>query len=157
MVALCILLIVMVGLMSMTIVAISTTENQGHLAARTAEYAEDKMEQLLALSYSDSISDTTVFPSNSSGGTGLSVGGGLNTASPVTGYVDYLDSSGNLLTTPGGVAPATWYYMRLWQISSPTGTTNLKQISVLTQTATDVGSKGALPQSTIVTLKSNPF
>ena len=157
MVALCILLIVSVGVMSMTITAIATTENQGHLAARTAEYAQDKMEQLLALSYDDSTSDTTVFPSNNSGGTGLSVGGNLTTSGPVSGFADYLDSSGNLLTSAGGNAPSGWFYVRVWQISLPSGTTNLKQISVLTKTKTDVGPQGALPQSTVVALKTSPF
>ena len=37
------------GIMSMAIVATLTTENQGHLAARTIEYAQDKLEQLIAL------------------------------------------------------------------------------------------------------------
>ena len=43
------LVTLMAGLMSMMGIAISTTENQGHLAARTTEYAVDKMEQLLEL------------------------------------------------------------------------------------------------------------
>ena len=45
-----ILLVVMTGLMSVMGVATALTENEGHLAARAAEYAQDKMEQLLALS-----------------------------------------------------------------------------------------------------------
>src|SRR5579863_6844462 len=83
MVALGLLLIIIVGVMSMTLAAIATTENQGHLAARTAEYAQDKMEQLLALAYGDSTTDTTVFPAANSGGTGLSVGGNLSTTGPL--------------------------------------------------------------------------
>lgn len=157
MVALAILLIVVVGLMSMTLVAIGTTENQGHLAARTAEYAQDKMEQLVALSYGDSTSDTTVFPTANSGGTGLAVGGSVDPTSPISGYADYLDSSGNLLASTGGVAPSNWFYIRVWQISIPSGTTNLKQISVVTKLGTDVGPQGALPQSTVVLLKTSPF
>jgi Tfp pilus assembly protein PilV len=49
MIALGILLIASVGIMTMGTVAVSTTENQGHLAARTAEYAQDKIEQLNSL------------------------------------------------------------------------------------------------------------
>ena len=37
----------------MGVVGMMTTENQGHLAARTTEYAQDKMEQLLVLAYGD--------------------------------------------------------------------------------------------------------
>ena len=60
MIALGILLIVSVGILAMTALSISTTENQGHLAARTAEYAQDKMEQLLSLSFNDTKTDTSV-------------------------------------------------------------------------------------------------
>ena len=49
-IALAILLIVATGIMSVALVGIMTTENQGHLAARSAEYAQDKMEQLISLS-----------------------------------------------------------------------------------------------------------
>jgi len=38
-IAAAILLVVLVGLLSMATVATSLTENEGHLAARTAEYA----------------------------------------------------------------------------------------------------------------------
>ena len=60
-ISLAILLIVAVGVMGLGAVAMMTTENQGHLTARTAEYAQDKMEQLLALKYCDATSDTSVF------------------------------------------------------------------------------------------------
>jgi hypothetical protein len=63
-----IMVTMMAGLMSMGAITLATTENQGHLAARTAEYAQDKMEQLLALAYTDAISDTTTFPSSGTGG-----------------------------------------------------------------------------------------
>ncbi len=51
------------------------SENRGHLAARTAEYAQDKMEQLLVLSFADDTTDTRVFPANPAGGTGIEPGG----------------------------------------------------------------------------------
>lgn len=156
-IALALLLIIVAGVMGMTLTAIATTENQGHLAARTAEYAQDKMEQLLSLTYGDTSSDTTVFPSANSGGVGLTVGGSIDPTAPVASYVDYLDASGNLLTSVGGAAPAGWFYIRVWKIENPTGTTNLERISVLAQTKSDVGPQGALPSSTIVALKSYPF
>ena len=110
------LLVVMAGLMGMASIATSTTENQGHLSARTTEYAVDKMEQMLELTYGDSQSNTTVFPSVNTGGTGLVVGGSSNTAAPVVGYADYLDQNGNILCTTASpctaTPPADWYYMR---------------------------------------------
>ena len=159
MVAIGVLLIGTIGVMSIAMIATSTTEKQGHLAARTTEYAQDKMEQLISLAYGDSTTDTTVFPANNSGGTGLSIGGNSDPTAPAAGYVDYLDKSGNPLAVPAGGAPANWYYIRVWAISAPAGTANLKQISVTSKVRSGVGSTGtgALPQSTVVSLKTNPF
>ena len=153
-IATAVLVIVAVGLLGVGVIAMTTTENQGHLAARTTEYAQDKMEQLMALAYGDATSNTTVFPANNAGGTGVAVGGNSNPNAPVNGYVDYLDIDGNLLPSGGG-APAGWFYKRVWQITSPSA--NLKQITVTTIVAASVGGRGQLPQSTVVALKTNPF
>ncbi len=152
MIALCLLLIAAAGIMTMATVAMTTTENQGHLAARTAEYAQDKMEQLLALQYLDTQDDTTVFPSAITGaGTGLTPGGGLNPNAPVVGYSDYVDRSGN----PVG-AGANWQYVRVWQITENVAL-KLKTITVVTQVRNGIGGNGVLPRSTVTCLKSSPF
>ena len=71
-IALGVLLAVAVGVMTLAAISMTTTENQGHLQARTAEYAQDKMEQLLALTFCDFQTDTTVFPAVvNATGTGL--------------------------------------------------------------------------------------
>lgn len=171
MIALAILLIVAAGVMSIATIATSTTETQGHLASRTTEYAQDKMEQLLALAFCDgppntTATDTTVFPAVvDASGTGLagctnlsgnpptaSAGGSLDPANPVTGYVDYLDASGNLVAST-----ASWEYIRVWQISVPSGSSGLKQISVLAQAHYAIGKDGQVPTSTVVALKTFPF
>ena len=148
-----ILLVMLSGLLSMGAVATMHTENQGHLAARTTEYAQDKLEQLLALAYSDSTTNTVVFPAASSGGTGLAVGGGVDTSAPVNGYVDWLGSDGSLLG--GGAAqPAGWSYERVWAITTPSA--GIKQITVTVTVRTAIG--GALvPKSTVVALKASQF
>ena len=168
-IALAILLVISAGVMGLASIAVSTTETQGHLAARTTEYAQDKMEQLLALKFCDGPTngtDTTVFPAVvDATGTGLAgcnnpganpptalAGGGLSVSSPSSGYVDYLDSSGNLVAST-----ANWEYIREWQISIPSGSVGLKQISVLAQARHSVGGKGSVPQSTVVGLKTFPF
>jgi hypothetical protein len=155
-IATAILMTVMAGLMGMAALATSLTENQGHLAARTTEYAVDKMEQLLQLTYGDAQSNTTVFPAVNNGGTGMAVGGSANPAAPVVGYADYLDQSGNVLCTVanpcGAQPPANWYYKRVWQISLPAA--NLKQITVTAIVATSV-ARAQLAQSSVVGLKSN--
>jgi type II secretory pathway pseudopilin PulG len=174
-IALTILVIVTVGVMSVALVAVETTENQGHLQSRAAEYAQDKMEQLISLSYGDgdppatSGTDTTVFPPCSpqtinpaacTTGTGLAVGGSSDPSAPVStpgnGYVDYLDSAGN-----PSAANQNWYYIRVWKIDQPAGTTNLKRITVTAQVRSTVGGTGsgagAVPTATVVSLKTSPF
>src|SRR6266849_9717609 len=147
-IALAMLVIVATGVMGLAAVAVSTTETQGHLAARTAEYSQDKMEQLLALKFCDQSTDTTQFPAiTNPPGAGLagctnlaaatptaSAGGGLSITAPTAGYVDYLDASGNLVAATG-----QWEYIRVWQISVPAGSVGLKQISVLSQARRAVG------------------
>jgi hypothetical protein len=154
MVALAILLVAMAGLLAMDGIATNFTENYGHLAARTAEYAQDKMEQLLVLSYGDAVSDTRVFPSAASGGTGLAAGGSSNPTTPVAGYVDYLDVNGNLVPSTGTTAPTGWYFKRVWAVSSPSA--NLKQVTVTVTVALAFGRQMP-PRSTMVALKSFPF
>ena len=171
-IALAILLICAVGMLGLVAICLTATENQGHLMARTAEYAQDKMEQLLALAYCDASTDTTQLPAQSTGGTGLAgcpvplaspatgtgTGGGSDPNNPVTGYVDYLDSSGNLVTGAGGAAPTSWFYIRVWQVSAgPGGVTQMKLLTVTTRVRTEVGSLGTIPQTTVTVLKTYPF
>jgi prepilin-type N-terminal cleavage/methylation domain-containing protein len=154
-VALALLLIVSAGVLSLAAVAMSTTENQGHLGARTAEYAQDKMEQLLALNYLDVSTDTTVYPAAQGAACppacGLTPGGGLDPNAPVAGYADYVDTSGNPVA-----AGANWQYVRVWQITA-NATDDLKTITVLTQVRADIGQPANLPRTTVACLKSKPF
>jgi hypothetical protein len=163
-----ILCTLMAGLMSMATLAISTTENQGHLAARATEYAQDKMEQLLALVYGDTASDTRSFPAANTGGSGLAVGGSFNIDSPVAFYVDYLDDAGNLCGTTGAscaapvgtTAPSGWFYKRVWKIddhsTDATIPTNLKRITVAAGTSRGFGGS-TRATSYLTALKSSPF
>lgn len=155
-VSLGILAVVAAGILPLALIATKTTENQGHLMARTTEYAQDKLEQLLALSWGDTTADTRVFPATAAGGSGLAIGGSLDPAAPAAQYVDYLDINGNLVTGAGGAAPANWYYQRIWQVTSPRS--NLKQVAVLAIVRSSAaGGAGLIPQSTVVALKTFPF
>lgn len=181
-IALIILFIATAGLMALGVVATMTTENEGHLAARATEYAQDKMEQLISLPFCDNLADTTVFPTTPGGGTGLTIGGSADPDAPVDGYVDYLDADGNPLGG-GAVAPANWYYVRVWEVSAPADATNpaagdcvlpanycnphppsptacfVKQIMVTTKVRFGVGAERgeSLAQSTLTVLKTYPF
>ncbi len=154
-IATALLLVVIAGLGSMGVIGMMTTENQGHLAARTTEYAQDKMEQLLVLAWGDSTTDTRVFPAAAVGGTGLAIGGSASPDDPVAGYVDYLDKSGTLVTGANGAEPANWFYKRAWAVSSPEANL-LKQIVVTVTVESSLG-RTAPPVSTVTALKTFPF
>jgi hypothetical protein len=164
MVALGILMIISLGILTMAIVSMTTTENQGHLAARTTEYAQDKMEQLLGLQFTDGQAgaglgtDTTSIDTVNNtytlgtGGNGLLAGGSLTTRT--NGYVDYLDANGNPLGG-GSTQPTNAFYIRMWQITDTTA--SIKTISVKVSAVTGVNNKNAAPNSTVTSLKSSPF
>jgi hypothetical protein len=172
-VASALLVTLMAGLMAMSSLAIATTENQGHLAARATEYAQDKMEQLLSLDYGNAITDTRSFPAVACTPiatcvAGLTPGGSYNVDSPVAMYVDYLDVSGNLCGTAGAdcpppvgaTPPDKWFYERAWKIddhgTDATLPTNLKRITVAAATSRGFGGS-TRATSYLTVLKSNPF
>ena len=131
------------------------------------------MEQLLALQYGDSISDTRSFPAATSGGTGLTPGGSFDVDSPAASYVDYLDVNGNLCGSASGLAatppcaapvattaPTNWFYKRVWKIDD-TATdaslpANLKRITVAGVTARGFGGT-TRATSYLTVLKTSPF
>src|SRR6266566_508005 len=156
MVAAGILLIVVTGVLPVFILGFQTTEQQGNIATRTTEYAQDKMESLFKLDFNDAATDTTVFPPNAAGGTGLgstmianSTVGAVPPAAAVASYADYLDSNGNLLTSSTGA-----YYTRQWSISTDS-TATLKTITVVVNSLQAAGVKGLAPSAVLVSIKSS--
>jgi len=173
MIAVGMLLVVMAGLLGMASLATQYTENHGHLEARTTEYAQDKMEQLLSIPYGDQTSNTvldaTHLTTQTAGGSGLGpaalavngTAGGINTAAPTNLYVDWLANDGTPLGG-GTAAPANWFYERVWQITCVSGpcnsspTTGIKQITVVATVRSSIG-RALIPKSTIVALKASNF
>ncbi len=153
-VAMAILIVMMLGLLSLSAVATVVMENEGNLMARTSEYAQDKMEQLLALKYGDQVSTTTVFPFISSGGKGLSIGGSSDPSNPQPYYTDFLDANGKLLPTTGIAPPAGWFFKRVWSVTQ--AAPNLKQITVTATAIHGLGHRAA-PKTTMSTFKVYPF
>jgi Tfp pilus assembly protein PilV len=155
MIASLVLLVGILPLVGVFSVAVATNSGQGDIANRTALNAQDKMEQLIALGFSDAASNTTVYPTSTAGGTGLggvmagsATVGSTNPAAPVAGYVDYITFQGVLQTTAAGAM-----YRRQWSISTdPTG--NLKTITVLV-TLPGWSGRGVAPSTTLVCMKSN--
>src|SRR6266566_5213065 len=153
-IAMLILTIGVLGVLGVFSIAITQNWNQGDRSTRSTEYAQDKMEQLLALNFNDGSSNTTSYPTQSSGGTGLggamagnSTVGGVTSGSPVTSYADYIDGSGNLQTTSTGAL-----YIRQWSIST-NASGNLKTITVVARALVS-GNGAAAPSTTLVSMKS---
>ena len=71
MVAAVVLLIGCGATMSLFSVAVAQISSQGDVGTRVTQYAQDKMEQLMVLSFEDFSTDTTVDPLQPTGGTGL--------------------------------------------------------------------------------------
>jgi type II secretory pathway pseudopilin PulG len=174
MMAVALLLVVAVGLLPVFAFGIQTTNQQGDMATRTTEYAQDKMEQLLTLNainltsdgFNDGTTDTTVFPSVTNGSTGCtgsgstvcglggtmaanSTVGSIPPAAPVTYFSDYLDVNGNLLPNSTGAE-----YTRQWKVTTDsTGT--LKTITIVATSLKIAGVKGLSPSTTLVCTKSS--
>ena len=156
MIATAILLIGIVPVMAMFTVAAGKNASQGDIATRTVDYSQDKMEQLLALSFNDGSTDTTVYPVAATGGQGLggtmvasSTVGGTDPAAPVAGYADYLDFDGNLLTDS-----TSSFYTRVWSISTD-ATGFLKTIQVVTAAKSAGGDSGKPPSTKVVSAKAS--
>jgi hypothetical protein len=157
-----ILVIVAAGVVELFGMALSSQKAQVSAAARTAELARDKMEQILrfcgdssneaaaagrltgaSLAGCDSRSSVAQIPA---------IGGDLNTKHPSARYVDYLDASGN------PVSPRSeWQYIRVWQVSvPPSASPSTRQIAVKAQARLALGNSPAA-ESTIVTSRSFPL
>lgn len=153
-IAAAILIIVAAGVLSLFGVALTQNSVQGDHGTRTTEYAQDKMEQLMALSLSDTTSDVTKYPTclsqfQTCSGTGLSAGGSINPTSPEFGYVDYVDINGN------PVASATnAIYIREWLITDDSNSPHqIKTITVMVKKITDVGP--ITPSTVLVSQKGS--
>jgi hypothetical protein len=135
-----ILLVVASGLMNTFLIAIAQDQAQGNIATRTTDYAQEKMESLVAPDFND--------PSLGGAMAADSAVGSVPPQPPVTGYVDYWDSIGN----PAPAATAA--YTRQWTVSTDS-TATLKTITVVVAGKVSRGSFGLAPTTKLVCLKSS--
>jgi len=130
--------------------AVSTASNMSARNSGTALiYAEQKIEQLRALSYTldsaglpitDSTTDTSVYPPAATGGTGLSPSTDNTLQSNTDGYVDYIDNIGRSLGG-GETIPDNTAFIRRWSIEPlPTNPNNVIVIQVLVTRSRDRGT-----------------
>jgi prepilin-type N-terminal cleavage/methylation domain-containing protein len=148
MIAIVVLTVGLLGVLSMFGFAISTNASQGNYATHTTDYAQDKMEQLMGLKFTDTTSTTVGGFTTSTGGTGLTPGGGVTPGAPVTGFVDYIDANGD--PAQASAFTNTFYYVRQWQITL--NADGSKTIVVLVRA---IGIPGSAPSSTLASIKAN--
>lgn len=152
-VAVLIALIVMASVGTTIFVSMSANKNQATETTRITALAQEKMEELLRLNYTDSTTNTTLI-TDASWNVGLTpnsltdlvlISGCPATGSPDVGYVDYLST--NAIPFQGSCASVTSNvigYERRWQITTVAGTTGLKQITVVVYSLNGVAA-GAQP------------
>ena len=136
-------LLALAQVLTFTVMA-SKTHGQG--AAKATAAAQDKMEELINLDFTDTTTNLTVNPPYTSDGVGLTEGGSIPPTVPINGYVDYLDASGARTTSGNAV------FTRQWQIIDDTTFTDLKKI-IVTVTNNRNFKVGENPSTTLVTEK----
>jgi hypothetical protein len=153
------LLILIVGLSAvMSLFAVSMTFNheQGNVGSRASSFAEAKMEELLALTFTDNATDTTVWPPTTAVNTGLcgELGqnascGGVNPAAPVLNFADYLDFQGKRV--PANQA----FFTRQWQIQMENAATrSLKTVTVRVTAKRRLNGAGTAPFTALISYKA---
>jgi Tfp pilus assembly protein PilV len=176
-------LIAVVGLFSvggLIFQAMVTNKNHGTEVTRATIYAQDKMEKLLSLNFSNCTQAASAQPSScnttnvsASGWTdGLLAGGAIGPSVQATcpssgasvGYIDFLDSNG--IQLPGSTAatgcssitPSSISYVRMWEVTdvASTGGPTLKQISVAVYSQSAVNANSGKPVVVLTSLLSNP-
>ena len=166
-------LLTIAGLGGAVIQVTAINKDQGQEATRATVYAQDKMEALLALNFTNCTKTSDVQPAscNTTGITapgwtqGLLSGGDLDTLQSEcpagglsVGYVDYLDSSGLPMTgsscadlvSSGGLYAG---YVRQWEISDvPSSGPAMKRISVAVYSLGQVNADRANPLAVLTSV-----
>ncbi len=143
------MLILLFGLLAIAqVVSFGTIASKtfGRDTTKAAAFANDKMEELLALNFADTTTNITVNPPYPATGAGLAAGGSAPPGTPATNYVDYLDSEG-VRTTAGTAA-----YVRQWQIIDDSA--SLKRI-IVAVTSVRSFRMGPAQTTVLVTLKTS--
>jgi len=171
MIAVLISMFVMTSLGSVVFYATVQNKNQGVEMSRVTVYAQDKIETLMNLDWYDCTEATPAAGCNTTGFTGsgwnqgLKVGGTLThtascpgTGSPATGYIDYLDASGNQLTGADCSTIGGYAYQRQWQVSdviaTGAGAPGMKRIDVQVWSRNAVNTGAAAPSAMLTTYLS---
>jgi len=145
MIALLILLFGLLGIAQVLAFSVVASKTYGRDATRATAFAHDKMEELMALAFSDTTTNVTVDPPYPSNGIGLTAGGSIAPDDPVNGYVDYLDAAG------ARTSAANAHYTRQWQIVDESATVKRIMVSVTSNKSFEYGEA---PSTVLITQKT---
>ncbi len=163
MIAILVAFIVMSSIGAVVFSTMVANKNQGTEVTRMTALAQEKVEQLVRLGYSDTTTNTTLI--NDSGWVlGLTANSSTDlvqlsdcpaAGTANVGYVDFLDDEGQPMSGDCATAVASGFgYQRRWKITNVSGVTGLKQISVVVYAQNAVRAGGATPSVSMTTLKS---
>jgi len=170
MIAVLISMFVMTALGGVVFTATVQNKNQGVEMSRVSVYAQDKIETLMNMDWSDCTQSTPLAGCNTTGltgsgwNTGLLAGGSLTyaTACPTSGasvgHIDYLDANGNQYTGADCSVVGTYAYQRQWEITdvitTAAGTPGLKRIDVYVWSKNAVNTGSSAPSVMLTTFLS---
>jgi type II secretory pathway pseudopilin PulG len=163
MIAILVAFIVMSSVGAVIFSSMVANKNQGTEVTRMTALAQEKLEQLVRLRFTDTATNTTLITD-----TGWSIGLTASTSTDLNqlaacpgggtdnvGYVDFLDNNGQPLSGACDTAVAAGFgYQRRWKITNVSGVTGLKQITVVVYAPNAVRAAGAPPTVSLTTLKS---
>jgi type II secretory pathway pseudopilin PulG len=163
MIAVLVAFIVMSSVGAVIFSSMVANKNQGTEVTRMTALAQEKMEQLVRLRFTDTTTNTTLItdsgwsigltPNPSTDLGQLTACPGAGTAN--VGYVDFLDNNAQPLSGLCDDAVASGFgYQRRWRVTSVSGVTGLKQITVVVYAPNAVRASGAPPTVSLTTLKS---
>lgn len=140
MIAVLVAFIAMASVGAVVFSSMVANKNQGTETTRITALAQEKIEQLVRLTYSDTTTNTTLITD-----TGWAIGLTPNTSTDLTqltacpttgssniGYVDFLDNNAQPLSGACATAITGGFgYVRRWKITTVSGVTGLKQVTVV--------------------------
>lgn len=163
MIAVLVAFIAMASVGAVVFSSMVANKNQGTETTRITALAQEKIEQLVRLAYSDTTTNTTLIND-----TGWAIGLTPNTSTDLTqltdcpatgsaniGYVDFLDNNAQPLSGACATAIAGGFgYLRRWKITTVSGVTGLKQVTVVVYSLNAVQAGSAKPSVSLTTFKS---
>ena len=143
------IVILMFGLLAMAqalAFSVIASKTYGRDSGLATAAAHDKMEELISLSFNDTVTNLTMNPPYATNGSGLTAGGGVYPSTAVAGYSDCLTTAGSRTASLSDTA-----YTRQWQIINESAASKRIIVSVRSNKSFRYG---VAPSTTLITRKT---